>query len=216
MPTAFHPLELAIYYLIAINFAAFAAFGIDKARAEAGAWRISEGTLLTLALFGGSPGAYAGRRAFRHKTRKQPFCSQLAGVVCLQIGGAAALGFVTVGGAEGDAAQLGEQTDLSFVSTPETSAASTPDWQTAPVESGPIDDTPSGLGLAAEEWGHAEDTGNDGYSDRPSRARFSGGSLIGCDAVRAAGRAPLYRGDPDYHPAMDRDGDGIACEPLRR
>ncbi|MFN9632170.1 MAG: DUF1294 domain-containing protein, partial [Erythrobacteraceae bacterium] len=29
-----------------MNFLAFAAFGIDKARAEQGAWRISEGTLL--------------------------------------------------------------------------------------------------------------------------------------------------------------------------
>ena len=59
--------------LIAINFLAFAAFGIDKARAEAGAWRVSEGTLLRLAFFGGTPGAYAGRALFRHKTRKQPF-----------------------------------------------------------------------------------------------------------------------------------------------
>ena len=35
------PLNLALY-AIAINFAAFAAFGFDKMLAEAGAWRISE------------------------------------------------------------------------------------------------------------------------------------------------------------------------------
>jgi hypothetical protein len=34
-----------------------------------------------------------------------------------------------------------------------------------------------------------------------------------CDAVRAAGKDPLYRGDPGYRPALDRDNDGIACEP---
>nr|WP_276548117.1 excalibur calcium-binding domain-containing protein [Brachybacterium muris] len=33
-----------------------------------------------------------------------------------------------------------------------------------------------------------------------------------CDAARAAGAAPLYRGDPGYRPKMDRDGDGVACE----
>ncbi|RSX53346.1 deoxyribonuclease [Bifidobacterium dolichotidis] len=33
-----------------------------------------------------------------------------------------------------------------------------------------------------------------------------------CAAVRAAGKAPLYRGQPGYGPHLDRDGDGIACE----
>jgi excalibur calcium-binding domain-containing protein len=33
-----------------------------------------------------------------------------------------------------------------------------------------------------------------------------------CDAVRAAGAAPLYRGQPGYRPKLDRDGDGVACE----
>jgi uncharacterized membrane protein YsdA (DUF1294 family) len=70
--------------IIGINFFAFAAFGIDKMKAEAGQWRISESTLLILALFGGSPGAYAGRAAFRHKTRKQPFSGQLHGIAVLQ------------------------------------------------------------------------------------------------------------------------------------
>ncbi|MFF2050518.1 DUF1524 domain-containing protein [Leifsonia sp. NPDC058194] len=33
-----------------------------------------------------------------------------------------------------------------------------------------------------------------------------------CDAVRAAGKAPLYAGQPGYSRKLDRDGDGIACE----
>ena len=37
----------------------------------------------------------------------------------------------------------------------------------------------------------------------------------GCNEVRAAGLAPLYRGDPGYRPEMDGDADGIACEPHR-
>jgi len=33
-----------------------------------------------------------------------------------------------------------------------------------------------------------------------------------CDAVRAADKAPLLRGQPGYRSALDRDGDGRACE----
>ncbi|MGP9722993.1 GmrSD restriction endonuclease domain-containing protein [Corynebacterium sp. AOP40-9SA-29] len=33
-----------------------------------------------------------------------------------------------------------------------------------------------------------------------------------CTAARAAGAAPLYRGQPGYRPQMDGDNDGIACE----
>lgn len=33
-----------------------------------------------------------------------------------------------------------------------------------------------------------------------------------CAAAKAAGAAPLYRGQPGYRPALDRDNDGVACE----
>ncbi|MDG6079222.1 DUF1294 domain-containing protein [Erythrobacter litoralis] len=92
MPT----LELLAYYLTAINFAAFAAFGIDKARAEGagprrGKRRTSESDLLTLALVGGTLGAYSGRAVFRHKTRKQPFSTQLHVIAIFQAASLAGL-----------------------------------------------------------------------------------------------------------------------------
>lgn len=34
-----------------------------------------------------------------------------------------------------------------------------------------------------------------------------------CSDVRAAGKAPIRRGDPGYGAHLDRDDDGIACEP---
>ena len=37
----------------------------------------------------------------------------------------------------------------------------------------------------------------------------------GCNAARAAGAAPIYRGQPGYREEMDGDDDGIACEPFR-
>ena len=36
-----------------------------------------------------------------------------------------------------------------------------------------------------------------------------------CDAARAAGAAPIHRGEPGYREQMDGDLDGIACEPYR-
>ncbi|WP_434742720.1 excalibur calcium-binding domain-containing protein [Micromonospora sp. SH-82] len=48
-----------------------------------------------------------------------------------------------------------------------------------------------------------------------STARKSGPYYKNCDAARAAGVAPLFRGEPGYRPELDRDGDGEACEPGR-
>ena len=33
-----------------------------------------------------------------------------------------------------------------------------------------------------------------------------------CDAARAAGAAPISRGEPGYRSALDRDNDGVACD----
>lgn len=79
------PLIAWALYALVINGVAFVSFGIDKALARGGSRRIGEGTLLGWALFGGTPGAYAGRAFFRHKTRKQPFSDQLHYILILQL-----------------------------------------------------------------------------------------------------------------------------------
>jgi micrococcal nuclease len=33
-----------------------------------------------------------------------------------------------------------------------------------------------------------------------------------CKEVKAAGKAPIHKGDPGYSTKLDRDGDGVACE----
>ncbi len=54
----------------AMSMLTFVAYGIDKSRSVRGKRRIAEATLHLLALAGGWPGALAGQRFFRHKTRK--------------------------------------------------------------------------------------------------------------------------------------------------
>jgi hypothetical protein len=65
---------------------------------------------------------------------------------------------------------------------------------------------------------HCHGSGSSGGS-APAPTRLfgdtSGGgdrSYSSCAAARAAGAAPIRRGDPGYSSRLDRDGDGIACE----
>ena len=60
--------EALLYYLIVINVVTFLVYGIDKWKAKQGSWRISEATLLILAVIGGSIGALLGMKVWRHKT----------------------------------------------------------------------------------------------------------------------------------------------------
>ncbi|MFC4376889.1 excalibur calcium-binding domain-containing protein [Nocardia halotolerans] len=39
----------------------------------------------------------------------------------------------------------------------------------------------------------------------------AGGTFSSCEEAMAAGRAPLFRGEPGYSPHLDPDGDGLAC-----
>lgn len=56
--------------LILINIITFLTFGIDKYLARKNRDRISEKTLLSLSLIGGSIGAIMAQGFFRHKTQK--------------------------------------------------------------------------------------------------------------------------------------------------
>lgn len=41
------------------------------------------------------------------------------------------------------------------------------------------------------------------------------GAFRNCSEARAAGAAPVCRGEPGYGPHLDRDNDGVGCEPYR-
>lgn len=77
--------SLAVILLIILNMTAFVLFYYDKHAAQDQLWRISEGTLLLVALIGGSVGAILGQQLMRHKTRKEPFRTMLFSIPVLQI-----------------------------------------------------------------------------------------------------------------------------------
>lgn len=59
-----------------------------------------------------------------------------------------------------------------------------------------------------------DSNGSSSSSSGGSSSTGGGGSAYyrNCDAARAAGAAPIRRGDPGYRSGLDRDGDGIACD----
>lgn len=79
------PGKLLLIYLAAVNIAAFAVMGIDKARARRGRWRVPESTLFLMAVIGGSAGGLIGIYAFRHKTLHRSFTIGFPVILVLQL-----------------------------------------------------------------------------------------------------------------------------------
>ena len=77
--------EALLYYLIVINIVTFLVYGIDKWKAKQGSWRISEATLLILAVIGGCIGALLGMNVWRHKTMHKKFKYGLPLILIIQI-----------------------------------------------------------------------------------------------------------------------------------
>ena len=73
------------YYLLAINAVAFIMYGIDKYKAKKAKWRISEATLLLLAVLGGSIGAWMGMKVWHHKTMHKKFKYGIPAILLIQI-----------------------------------------------------------------------------------------------------------------------------------
>ena len=76
---------MLLYYIVGVNILAFLVYGIDKWRAKKGKWRISEATLLLLAVIGGSIGAWLGMKVWHHKTMHKKFKYGVPAILIIQI-----------------------------------------------------------------------------------------------------------------------------------
>ena len=77
--------QLTLYYLAAINVITFLIYGIDKWKAKKQKWRISESTLLILAVIGGSVGAWIGMKTWHHKSLHKKFKYGIPFILTLQL-----------------------------------------------------------------------------------------------------------------------------------
>ena len=75
--------ELILFYLIVINIIVFLV--IDKWQVKQGIWRISETTLLILAVIGGIVGILLGMKIWHHKTMNNKFKYGLSLILLAQI-----------------------------------------------------------------------------------------------------------------------------------
>ena len=71
--------------LLTLNLLTFIIYGIDKFKAKKAKWRIPESTLLLLAVFGGSIGAWLGLQVWRHKTQHKKFFIGIPMILTLQV-----------------------------------------------------------------------------------------------------------------------------------
>ena len=83
-------IDLFLILLALGNIHAFVRFWLDKRSAGTGAPRTPERVLLAAALFGGF-GAWLGQHVLRHKTRKEPFRTQLGLTILLHLAGVAGI-----------------------------------------------------------------------------------------------------------------------------
>jgi len=85
------------------------------------------------------------------------------------------------------------------------------DSEEAPAEepaAEPTDDSSGGSG-----WFGGGDSGSgEGSEEATPEPEPQKEFYANCKEAKAAGAAPMYKGDPGYRPELDRDKDGIACD----
>lgn len=81
---------IVLIVLAVLNIISMAAYGIDKAKAVRGSYRIPEATLLFAAVLG-PVGALAGMYLFHHKTRKPKFYITVPLILLIEAAAAAVL-----------------------------------------------------------------------------------------------------------------------------
>lgn len=67
-------------------------------------------------------------------------------------------------------------------------------------------------GVACESSDGVSSTPRTSVTQVPTTVSSGSTSYANCAAARAAGAAPVHRGEPGYGPHLDRDGDGVGCE----
>jgi uncharacterized membrane protein YsdA (DUF1294 family) len=76
---------ILFYYFFILNFWAFLLLGYDKQLAIKNKRRVSEKTLLTFVLIGGTIGSGLGMLIFKHKTSKESYLLKFWGIIIVQL-----------------------------------------------------------------------------------------------------------------------------------
>ena len=142
----------------------------------------------------------------------------LAGAVLLLCCGGAA-GFVALLPGDGDGS-AGRRTALVEPAGAPPAATTAPEATTGSDDAtaGPDDATagPDDATAGPDDATAGPDAAPTTARPTPARTSAKPVSYANCAAVRAAGKAPLRRGQPGYRAGLDADRDGVACESATR
>ena len=78
-------MKIFLVFYALMSIVTFVLYGVDKAKAKKGSWRIPEKTLLLFAGCFGGLGAFLGMKIFRHKTKHTSFCILVPTFMIFQI-----------------------------------------------------------------------------------------------------------------------------------
>ena len=78
-------LHIVLIYLVIINVVSFFIYGFDKWKAKKSKMRIRETALLSLAVLGGSIGAWLGMKVWHHKTQHKKFKYGVPAIIIIQL-----------------------------------------------------------------------------------------------------------------------------------
>lgn len=74
-----------LYYFLLLNFLGFLGIGYDKQLARKRRRRISEKTLLSFVMMGGTIGSGLAMFVFKHKTSKESYLLKFYGICIIQV-----------------------------------------------------------------------------------------------------------------------------------
>lgn len=77
--------KVIIIYLVLINIIGFLSMYIDKKKSISHKWRISEKSLILIAVLGGGIGSLIGMRSFRHKTKHLKFTLGIPLIIIIEV-----------------------------------------------------------------------------------------------------------------------------------
>ena len=86
------------------------------------------------------------------------------------------------------------------------------DSEEAPAEEPAAEPTDDSSGWSGWFGGGDSGSGEGSEEEATSEPEPQKELYANCDDAKAAGAAPMYKGDPGYRPELDRDKDGIACD----
>lgn len=117
-------------------------------------------------------------------------------------------GLLGIGIAAGPATEQSTSPEKAVAQEVPTVAAPATTTAAPTAEAGSVSPEPPPSSTAA-----APTTAKPASKPKPRKTTAPAVYYKNCDAVRAAGKAPLRRSEPGYRTGLDRDLDGEACEP---